>query len=253
MPPTADQDHRSPQPRLSIVLPCRNQADHIGRVLGQYFAPLDRAGVAYELIVVPNACTDETCEIVEGLARNEPRMVVVQNPKGGWGLSVLTGLHAARGELLCYANSARTDPAQIPALLRLYEERAPCLAKATRVHRGAPLREWGSWLYNLESRLLFGLPTVDVNGTPKIFSREVFEIVAPSSEGDLLDLELVAGVCRLGLAVVEMPVAGFERHGGVSSTNLASAWNMYAGALALRFARGEPRTDPRPVPPGGLR
>lgn len=239
--------HAQPRqdPRLSIVLPCRDQADHIGRVLPGYFEPLDRTGMPWEMIVVPNACTDGTLEIVRGLSRDDARVTVVENPRGGWGRSVLTGLRAARGDVLCYANSARTDPAQIPALLRLYEERAPCLAKVTRVRRGAPLRELGSWLYNLESRLLFGLPTLDVNGTPKVLSRDAFARIAPSSEGDLLDLEIVAGACRLGLPVVEMPVEGFARHGGVSSTNLASAWHMYAGAVTLRFARAEPRPRER--------
>ena len=60
------------------------------------------------------------------------------------------------------------------------------------------------------------------------------------SDGDLLDLELLAKVQRFGLPVVELPVEGFRRHGGRSSTNLGSAWRMYRGAWRLRreLARG---------------
>jgi hypothetical protein len=36
---------------------------------------------------------------------------------------------------------------------------------------------------------------------------------------------------RLRLPVVEVPVRGFHRHGGRSSTGLKSAWGMYSGAL----------------------
>lgn len=225
--------------RLSVVLPCRNQADHIGTVLERYFAPLDATGCPYELVVVPNACTDDTMAIVRHLAGRDPRVVVAENPAGGWGLSVLTGLRAAHGAILCYTNSARTDPAHIPALLDLYDRHRPCVAKVTRVRRGAPLREFGSWLYNLESRLLFGLPTWDVNGTPKIFARELFETLQPAQAGDLLDLEFLSGAARLGIPIMELPVEGFTRHGGRSSTNLGSAWKMYTGAVALR------RTLPR--------
>jgi len=220
-------------PELSVVLPCRNQADHIGAVLERYFPVLDAAGVGYELVVVPNACTDRTPEIVAALAARDSRLRVAENPAGGWGLSVLTGLNAARGGLLCYANSARTDPADVPRLLELYRRHAPCLAKVRRTERGVPLRELGSWLYNLEARLLFGIATRDVNGTPKLFARQLFEAARPREPGDLIDLELMAVVRRLGVPVVELTVSGFQRHGGKSTTNLRSAARMYAGALRL--------------------
>src|ERR1051325_224641 len=111
---------------LSVILPCRNQADHIGEVLASYREPLSSTGRSYELLAVPNACTDNTFEIIQKMAAADPSIRVVENPKGGWGLAVLTGLKAARGEVLCYTNSARTDPASIPVLLDLYLKNAPC-------------------------------------------------------------------------------------------------------------------------------
>ena len=221
---------------LSVILPCRNQADHIKEVLQRYRAPLDKIGKSYELVVVPNACTDNTFEVVAALAREDKHIAVAENPKGGWGLSVIVGLAAARGSVLCYTNSARTNPVHVPILLEEYLKNAPCLAKVRREKRAAPLREAGSWLYNLEARIFFGIKAADVNGTPKIFSRELYQKLGLFSPGDLLDMELLAKVTRLGLPVIEFPVEGFKRHGGKSSTNLGSAWRMYAGALQLRKA-----------------
>jgi len=40
---------------LSVVLPCRNQGDHIEAVLRSYAGPLRSTALAYEIIVVPNA------------------------------------------------------------------------------------------------------------------------------------------------------------------------------------------------------
>jgi glycosyltransferase involved in cell wall biosynthesis len=219
---------------LSVVLPCRNQEDHIGAVLRSYAAPLARSGRTYELVVVPNACTDRTAEVVRAVAAEDPRVRVVENPRGGWGLSVLTGLAAARGAMLCYTNSARTDPEHVTAVLDLCLGHAPCLAKARRESRGAPLREAGSWLFNLEGRLLFGIRARDVNGTPKVFPRDVYQGLDLFSEGDLLDLELMAKVSRRGLPIVELPVRGFRRHGGRSSTGLKTALGLYTGALRLK-------------------
>jgi glycosyltransferase involved in cell wall biosynthesis len=196
---------------------------------------LRSTGLAYELIVVPNASTDETTTIARRVAESDDHLRIVENPSGGWGRSVLTGLRAAQGAILCYANSARTDPADLERLLAHYLGHAPCLAKVTRVQRGAAVRGAASWLYNAEGRLLFGVRAADVNGTPKIFSRQLFDRLQLSSADDLLDLELLAKANWLCVPVVEMVVSGFKRHGGRSTTTMGSALRMYAGALRLRW------------------
>jgi glycosyltransferase involved in cell wall biosynthesis len=221
-------------PRLSLVLPCRNQEDHIERVLRAYPPVLTAAGLAFEIVVVPNACEDRTPEIVRQLGAEDDRVRILETDRAGWGHAVLTGLAAARGSLLLYANSARTDPAWVPPLLALHDANAPCLAKVRRRDRGVFLREAGSWLYNLEARLLFGLRARDVNGTPKLLSRPLLERLAPTRRDDLIDLEIMAKAARAQVPVVEMPTSGFERHGGRSTTNLRSAFRMYLGALRLR-------------------
>jgi glycosyltransferase involved in cell wall biosynthesis len=222
------------EPLLSVVLPCRNQADHIARVLDSYAAPLQSLDSGYELVVVPNACDDATPEIVDGLARVDPHIRAVPIRLAGWGRAVRTGLDAARGQWLCFTNSARTDPRHLAPLLALARARGEVVAKVRRRRRRAPVRELGSWLYNLEARLLFGIGVHDVNGTPKILPRSLHGRLALESVGDLLDLELLAKAHRLKVGVLEMPVEGFPRHGGRSSTGLGSAWRMYAGAFTLR-------------------
>jgi hypothetical protein len=156
---------------------------------------------------------------------------VAVNALGGWGLSIRIGLAAARGNVLVYTNTARTDPATVPDFIRRYLESGADLVKARREARHAPLRQFGSMLYNLEAKLCFRVNCRDVNGTPKVFGRALYESARLSAEGDLLDLELMRHVAARGLAVVEIPLRGFMRHGGKSTTTLRSAWKMYAGAL----------------------
>jgi glycosyltransferase involved in cell wall biosynthesis len=219
--------------KLSLVLPCRNQADHIGQVLPRYLRSLEALGIPFELVVVPNASTDGTLAVVEELARGDERIKVVSNPAGGWGLSVRTGLRAASGTILAYTNTARTDPDSVPLFVQRFQTDGRCLVKARREARHAPLREAGSFLYNLEARLLLGVRCRDVNGTPKVFSRELYDGLALTADGDLLDLELMSWAARRGMPIVEIPVRGFQRHGGKSSTTWKSAWKMYSGAVRL--------------------
>jgi glycosyltransferase involved in cell wall biosynthesis len=222
-------------PRLSLVLPCQNQEDHIERVLLAYPPVLAEAGLSFEIVVVPNACRDRTLEIARRLAEADPRIRVEEASHSGWGHAVQTGFGVARGSLLAYANSARTDPAWIPRLVDLHDQSAPCLAKVRRHDRGAPLRETGSWLYSLEARLLFGVRARDVNGTPKLFSRALWERLKPARRDDLLDLEIMAKITRDRVTLVELATAGFERHGGRSTTTMGTAVRLYLGALRLRL------------------
>jgi glycosyltransferase involved in cell wall biosynthesis len=219
-------------PHVSVVLPCRNQADHLGRLLGEYLHALD--GVSFELIVVPNASVDDTLAIAKDFARRDARIRLVDNPAGGWGASVRAGLDAACGDVLVYTNSARTDPAMLPPLLDRH--RPDRLVKLRRVQRHDAIRSFASWVYNGEARLLFGVRSADVNGTPKIFAADFYRNLRMTTTGDLFDLELMHHARRAGLVVDEVPIPGFRRHGGRSTTTLRSAWNMYFGAVRLRWA-----------------
>ena len=164
----------------------------------------------------------------------------------------------------------RTDPESLPEFVRRHLEQPRTLVKAARNQRNAPLREVGSWLYNLEARVLFGVPSRDVNGTPKVFARALYDRLALTQDGDLLDLELIAQAVRLGTTIQDVSTFGFKRHGGKSSTTFRSAWRMYVGAapaparaaemgslgrprggqgravvcrLTTEFSRGTPTTD----------
>jgi glycosyltransferase involved in cell wall biosynthesis len=227
-------------PLASVVLPCRNQADHIGQILPRYAAAFDRAGMPFELVVVPNASTDTTEQQVRALAAGDGRIRCVANPSGGWGLSVRVGLEAARGDVLVYTNTARTDPEAVPGFVRRHLEQPQALVKAARQQRKAVLREVGSWLYNLEARLLFGVRCADINGTPKVFSRPLYNRLALRQDGDLLDLELIAQATWLRTPILDIATFGFKRHSGKSSTTFRSAWRMYSGAVRLRLHRAKP-------------
>ncbi len=220
-------------PELSVVLPVRDQADHIARVIESYHHDFARHGFSYELVVVVNACRDTSLSICRELEARDRRVRVIENPAGGWGRSVRAGLAEARGQYVCYTNSARTRPATIPVLLEIARSRQLVVAKVRRTARGNRLRELGSALYNFECQLLLGVGGRDVNGTPKVFPRALLERLELVSDGDLVDAEFLVQCRRAGAPVVSVPQAGWRRHGGRSSTNWRSAWLMYTGAVKL--------------------
>jgi glycosyltransferase involved in cell wall biosynthesis len=218
---------------ISIVLPVHNQADHVGRLVADYveaLRPLDRS---YEILLVPNACRDASEEVCQALARERATIRVVPSPAPGWGRAVRIGLGAARGDLLCYTNSARTSAVDLSLLLRYALASPGTVVKANRKIREHWRRRIGSLLYNMECRTLFDLSCWDINGTPKIFPRSSAELLGLSRDDDLIDLEFVVICRRLGYRMLEVPIFSQRRHGGRSTTTLHSAVRMYWGAYQL--------------------
>jgi len=223
----------SESPRISVVLPVYNQADHIRSVVEGHLAALTRVPDATELVLVPNGCRDDSEAVCRTLAAAHASVRVVPSARGGWGVAVKTGLAAARGELLCYTNSARTEPEELTLML-LYAVAYPrTVVKANRKIREHWRRRLGSLLYNLECRALFDLSYWDVNGTPKVFPRSFDRLLTLTRDDDLIDAEFCMTCRRENYPMVEVPIFSHRRHGGASTTTLRSAMRMYLGAIEL--------------------
>ncbi len=224
------------QPRdysMSVVLPVHNQADHIGAIVNEYEDALARVQNEHEIILVTNACRDASIEVCRALAEEYPTVRAVNTDQGGWGRAVKLGLREARGDILCYTNSARTSAADLQLLVLYAIANPDAVVKAHRRSRESFKRKIGSFLYNLECRGLFDLPTWDINATPKVFSRETYHAIQPRQDGDLIDLEIYVKCKQLGKVILEVPIYSMARHGGKSTTNYGSAYRMYRGAYEM--------------------
>lgn len=218
---------------ISVVLPVHNQADHITDIIRSYEAALSKVPLPHEIILVTNACSDASPDICRGLSRDFPGVRTIDTKDGGWGLSVKLGLQEAKGDIICYTNSARTSP-EILTLTLLYAIAFPkVVIKANRKIRDNWRRRLGSLIYNLECRAFFDLPVWDINGTPKVFPRSFPKLLELSRDDDLIDAEFNAICRRENYPILEVPVLSTKRHGGKSTTNYNSAFKMYWGAYQL--------------------
>jgi glycosyltransferase involved in cell wall biosynthesis len=224
-------------PLVSLVLPVHNQGEHIRSIVEGYIDGLEVLPIRHEIILVVNGSNDDSQAVCDALAAEFEVVQAIALDKRGWGRSVRTGLAAARGDLLCFTNSARTTR-EILMLTLAYALAYPEVAlKANRRIRESRRRRLGSLIYNLECRALFDLSVWDINGTPKIFPRSFDKLLALTRDDDLLDCEFNV-VCRENdYPMIEVPILATERHGGRSTTNYSSAIRMYAGAYAMWRAR----------------
>jgi glycosyltransferase involved in cell wall biosynthesis len=222
-----------PDRLISIILPIYNQADHLTELIESYQQVFARIPNPIEYLLVVNGCRDNSLEVANALAAKYPSVRVLHSEKGGWGLAVRLGLQAAKGELVCYTNSARTTPQDLMLIVLYAVANSGNVIKANRKVRENWQRRLGSLLYNLECRALFDLPYWDVNGTPKIFPRSFAKLLALNQNDDIIDAEFNMICRRENYPMLEVPIFSTRRHSGKSTTNYNSAFKMYLGVYQL--------------------
>ncbi len=218
-----------------MVLPIHNQADHLERVVDQYVDALSSRGIAHEVILVPNGCSDASPALADAMSRRRPTVRAVATARSGWGHAVRLGVASARGDLVAYTNSARTSAGDLVDAVTFAINNPGVVIKVNRRVRESAFRRAGSLLFNLQCRVLFQLACWDVNGTPKVFPRSCTRLLELTSEDDLIDLEFNVVVREERYPVLEVPVFSTARHGGRSTTTVRGAMRIYWGAM--RFWR----------------
>lgn len=226
---------------ISIVLPVCMQADHIAAVVASYHRALAGIDGGYELVLSVNCAGDESLEICRELERQDDRCRTIWVEPPGWGRAVRSGLLAARGDLLCFANSARTQADRLLRFVQMALRQPDMVFAAERLERDNTIRIATSYLHNLQCRLLFGIPTRDVHGTPKVFPRSFARLLELGRDDWLCNLEFHLICQEAGYPVIEVPVAGHARHGGRTSATLRTAYDLYTGAFEMWWHRRRAR------------
>jgi glycosyltransferase involved in cell wall biosynthesis len=206
---------------VSLVVPMYNEQENIEHALACGIGALELYGGDYEIVVVDDASTDGSPEIVRRLAAENPRIRVLRhavNRKLGGALK--TGFAAATRDLVFYMDADLPfDPNVIgPAIRALEVTRADVIAgyRLDRKTEGLK-RTIYSYLYNSLIGLLFGWPHRDINFSFKLLRREVLEAVELCSEGSLIDAELIVKAKNLGFVIQQMGLDYFPRSRGVST------------------------------------
>ncbi len=88
-------------PDISVVIPTHDVEDYLDELLDSVRAA---AGPRLEIIVVDDHSSDTTWQILERHARQDARLRLLRSPVRGGGAARNTGVAAATGEWLCFAD-----------------------------------------------------------------------------------------------------------------------------------------------------
>lgn len=215
--------------KLSLVIPMFNEEANAEKVTQEIIEELEKGAINYELILVNNGSSDGTGIILTKLAQENATIKTITVPENqGYGWGILNGLHWATGEYLGYmGGDGQIDPQDVAKIFKHMLKEPYPLYKAHRYRReDGPLRNFVSNIFNKLFVYTFKVNVGDINGSPKIMSRQCYECLNLSSKDWFLDAEVIIKANYLSMKVGEVPVVFRRRHGGRSSVRLCTVWEF---------------------------
>jgi hypothetical protein len=247
------QPSRSPFPKVSVVVPTRNEARNLEIVLPAIAAVKP---AVHEIIVVDGHSTDGT---IEAARRVLPTVRIVTQTRKGKGNAMACGFAAATGDIIVMFDAdGSADPAEIPAFVDALVAGAD-FAKGSRFTAGGGsdditlLRKTGNAGLNGVANALFGTSYTDLCYGYNAFWADLLPLLdlppidapAPGEGmlwGDGFEIETVLN-CRVaaaGLTITEVP--SIERQRVFGETNLRT---FADGTRVLRTLLAEHRRADR--------
>ena len=231
---------------MSVVIPTRNEASAIGRVL----ADLPPHLVA-EVLVVDSNSTDGTPEIAAKLGAR-----VVRESRRGYGRACLTGIASASApDIVVFLDGDYSDrPAELPLLLAPILEGRADITLGSRLggQRISGALPWhavfGNWLAASLVRVLYGVRISDL-GPFRAARADVLRELALDEATYGWAVEIILKGALQGFRIVEVPVSYYPRIGkskisGTVRGTVGAAWFILSRIVIYYFRRrrtGAPR------------
>jgi dolichyl-phosphate beta-glucosyltransferase len=254
---------------LTLVLPAFNEAERIDPALDELFGYLRRRGgrgrdgalgaaalpETIDVLVVDDGSADDTAARVEArpeAAGSVPGVAlrVLRVPHGGKGAAVRTGMLAAGGDLVIFADAdMATPPDQIPVLVAALADHDVALGSRIQAD-GSDMRATqpgyrrllGKAFHLLASVWVVG-PVQDTQcgfkGFTRVAAQDLFERQRITSI--VFDVELIYLARRRGYRLAIVPIRWFDKRGSRMRARpglaLRVAWDLFRIPLMHRGSR----------------
>jgi glycosyltransferase involved in cell wall biosynthesis len=175
---SADPGPGTAMPRLSVIVPVRNEAGNIGPLI----AEIEKAAAPlgdFEIIYVDDGSSDATGDELQRTAKGRPWLRQIRHAQScGQSGAIRSGVRAARAPLIVTLDGdGQNDPAFIPAFIAKFEQAgAGCgLVQGQRVGRkDTGFKKFQSRVANRVRQAILKDGTRDTGCGFKCFPREVY-------------------------------------------------------------------------------
>lgn len=194
---------------LSVIIPVYNEVNHIREIVKR----VQSTKLAKEILIVDDASTDGTQELLVKLDGKRKIRVILRTKNQGKGAAVVTGINAARGDIILIQDAdLEYDPRDYPALLLPIQEGRADVVYGSRF-LGAPHRVAMFWhqvanqLLTFMTNILYDSILTDMETGYKVFRREVIKDIKIRSKRFNFEPEFTAKILKRKYRIYEVPIS----------------------------------------------
>jgi len=208
---------------ISIIIPAYNEEKRILPTLNDYYDFFkEKFNNTFEIIIVPNNCSDNTQEIVKEFAKDKPEIRIFNiSYYSGKGGAVMKGFELAKGNYIGFTDA---DNSTTPEnFIKLYENKGNHdVIIASRKIKGAliypkrkPSQDLLSFIFNQLANFLFKFKIKDTQCGAKIFTRETTSILIKNytETGWMFDIDLLYICKKRKKKILEYPIVWTDAEG----------------------------------------
>lgn len=210
--------------RILVIIPTYNEADNIRELISSVLAVDDKI----EVLVVDDNSPDRTWELVEHIKKDNPGVHLIRRSgKLGLGTAYVAGFkYALEHDFDCVFQMDADfshNPRSIPDFLEKIKDHD--LVIGSRYKNGVRVVNWPikrlvlSFMANVYTRVITGMPIADATGGYKCIRKEVLarlNLDNIKSNGYAFQIEVNFKAYKKGFRVVEIPIVFEDRRVGIS-------------------------------------
>lgn len=232
--------------RISVVVPVYNEEETVAQVLES----LSKVPLDLEVVVVDDASTDRTWEILQELRAREEfasYRFVRHDHNQGKGAGLRTGFGLVSGDLVTVQDAdMEYDPQDLPALVHKWQQAGNPKVAVYGRRDLSPQKlttRWGNMFLTTVTNLLYGCHIHDMETCYKLMPGTLARALPMEGRRFEIEPEITACIVQAGYTILEVPISYTPRKAKKLSP-FKDGWPALAMLLRRRFIKRFRYTDP---------
>ena len=189
--------------KISVIIPCYNEENTIQQIVELVRNALNVR--EFEIILVDDASTDATSQIIKDLTLNEATIVVISHELNlGKGAALRSGFNASSGDVVIIQDAdLEYDPSEYGKLLKPIQDGKADVVYGSRFKSGDAgrvLYYWhsvGNLFLTRLSNMFTNLNLTDMETCYKVFKKEILENISIEENRFGFEPEITAKIAKL--------------------------------------------------------
>ena len=194
---------------LSVIIPVYNEVHNINIIVKR----VQDTKLATEIIIVDDGSKDGTRDILQTMSGKKKIRVILHEKNQGKGAAVVTGMRAAKGEILLIQDAdLEYDPRDYPLLLKPLEEGLADVVYGSRFLGGAHRvtmfwHQVANKMLTLMTNILYDSILTDMETGYKVFRHKVIADMTIRAKRFNFEPEFTAKILKRKYRIYEVPIS----------------------------------------------